>query len=260
MKLPKSCMELIFTYLKPLNCLKMYDQHEVLNFDLLNFILNFLLNFRIWLSCSRCLEVDQLIFKLQRFSNQIGNQPRLSNIFFLFKYWKISPKERNPILYDIFYCYFISRFWIEEAECGEQLIHSWLDTARMLYNREEVICIICMLFKLLFGSFNCKTTFLACSLISEKRIQKFTQSELLKETDWIFLFDKVVNSTSIDSLAYYFGKPWPGGGFVVRELGVEPLIHPSGADPDIFQKGVEEENFKRKMFFDTRINAYTHKN
>ena len=36
----------------------------------------------------------------------------------------------------------------------------------------------------------------------------------------------------------------------------------AGADPEIFQRGggVEEENFERKMFVDTRINACTHKN
>ena len=35
----------------------------------------------------------------------------------------------------------------------------------------------------------------------------------------------------------------------------------SGADPEIFQRGgVEEENFEREMFVDTRINACTHKN
>ena len=35
----------------------------------------------------------------------------------------------------------------------------------------------------------------------------------------------------------------------------------AGADPDIFQKeGVEEKNFERRMFVDTRINACTHKN
>ena len=40
------------------------------------------------------------------------------------------------------------------------------------------------------------------------------------------------------------------------------LVSASGADPEIFQKGgvVEEENFERKMFVDTRINACTHKN
>ena len=38
------------------------------------------------------------------------------------------------------------------------------------------------------------------------------------------------------------------------------LRHGSGADPEIFQRGVEEENFERKMFADTRINACTHKN
>ena len=41
------------------------------------------------------------------------------------------------------------------------------------------------------------------------------------------------------------------------------LVPTSGADPEIFQKeggGVEEENFERKMFVDTRINACTHKN
>ena len=37
-------------------------------------------------------------------------------------------------------------------------------------------------------------------------------------------------------------------------------MHTSGADPEIFQKGVEEENFERKMFVDKRINACTHKN
>ena len=43
-----------------------------------------------------------------------------------------------------------------------------------------------------------------------------------------------------------------------------PLAHLhtySGGDPEIFQRGgVEEENFERKMFVDTRINACTHKN
>ena len=35
----------------------------------------------------------------------------------------------------------------------------------------------------------------------------------------------------------------------------------SGADPEIFQRGGgDEENFERKMFVDTRINACTHKN
>ena len=33
-----------------------------------------------------------------------------------------------------------------------------------------------------------------------------------------------------------------------------------GADPEIFQRGVGEENFERKIFVDTRINACTHKN
>ena len=34
----------------------------------------------------------------------------------------------------------------------------------------------------------------------------------------------------------------------------------TGADPEIFQSGIEEENFERKMFVDTRINACTNKN
>ena len=36
----------------------------------------------------------------------------------------------------------------------------------------------------------------------------------------------------------------------------------TGADPEIFQGGggVEEENFERKMYVDTRSNACTHKN
>ena len=34
----------------------------------------------------------------------------------------------------------------------------------------------------------------------------------------------------------------------------------AGADPEIFQRGVEEKNIERKMFVDTRINACTHKN
>ena len=36
----------------------------------------------------------------------------------------------------------------------------------------------------------------------------------------------------------------------------------SGADPEIFQRGGggEKENFERKVFVDTRINACTHKN
>ena len=39
------------------------------------------------------------------------------------------------------------------------------------------------------------------------------------------------------------------------------INHISGADPEIFQReGVEEENFGRKLFVDTRINACTHKN
>ena len=29
----------------------------------------------------------------------------------------------------------------------------------------------------------------------------------------------------------------------------------TGAAPEIFQRGAEEENFERKMFVDTRINA-----
>ena len=29
----------------------------------------------------------------------------------------------------------------------------------------------------------------------------------------------------------------------------------AGADPEIFQRGVGEENFERKMFVDTRINT-----
>ena len=33
-----------------------------------------------------------------------------------------------------------------------------------------------------------------------------------------------------------------------------------GAGPEIFQRGVEGENFERKMFVDTRIKACTHKN
>ena len=37
-------------------------------------------------------------------------------------------------------------------------------------------------------------------------------------------------------------------------------MYRAGADPENFQKGVEEENFKRKMFVDTRINACTHEN
>ena len=32
----------------------------------------------------------------------------------------------------------------------------------------------------------------------------------------------------------------------------------TGADPEIFQRGIEEENFGRKMFVDTRINACIH--
>ena len=44
-----------------------------------------------------------------------------------------------------------------------------------------------------------------------------------------------------------------------------PLAHLhtySGGDPEIFQRGggFEEENFERKMFVDTRMNACTHKN
>ena len=38
------------------------------------------------------------------------------------------------------------------------------------------------------------------------------------------------------------------------------MLHLSGEDPEIFQRGVEEENFERKMFVDTRINSCTHKN
>ena len=35
----------------------------------------------------------------------------------------------------------------------------------------------------------------------------------------------------------------------------------TGADPEIFQKGgADEDNFERKKFVDTRINACTHKN
>ena len=35
----------------------------------------------------------------------------------------------------------------------------------------------------------------------------------------------------------------------------------TGPDPEIFKGwGVEEENFERKMFVDTCINACTHKN
>ena len=32
----------------------------------------------------------------------------------------------------------------------------------------------------------------------------------------------------------------------------------AGADQEIFQRGVEEENFERKMFLDTGIKACTH--
>ena len=34
----------------------------------------------------------------------------------------------------------------------------------------------------------------------------------------------------------------------------------AGADPEIFQRGVEEEKIERKMFVDTCINACTYKN
>ena len=34
----------------------------------------------------------------------------------------------------------------------------------------------------------------------------------------------------------------------------------TGADPEIFQRGVEEEKIERKMFVDTCINACTYKN
>ena len=34
--------------------------------------------------------------------------------------------------------------------------------------------------------------------------------------------------------------------------------HSTGADPEICQSGVEEEKFERKMYVDTRINAYPH--
>ena len=79
-------MEHIFTCLKPLDCLKMFDKHVVLNFDLLNFILNCLLNFRTVLILFPLLGGGlAIIFKLQRFLNLIENPRRLSNIFFLFQ-------------------------------------------------------------------------------------------------------------------------------------------------------------------------------
>ena len=44
-----------------------------------------------------------------------------------------------------------------------------------------------------------------------------------------------------------------------NHMDIEVLAR-SGTDPEIFQRGIEEENFESKMFADTRINAYTHKN
>ena len=47
MKNDKIMLGTHFYVFEPLKCLKLYDKHVVLNFDLLNFILNCLLNFRI---------------------------------------------------------------------------------------------------------------------------------------------------------------------------------------------------------------------
>lgn len=60
----------------------------------------------------------------------------------------------------------------------------------------------------------------------QKSVLKKLTPELLK-THLIILLDKLVNSISIDSMAYFFFfKPWPDGGVVVTDLRVGPLLHP----------------------------------
>ena len=96
-EMPKSCMEHIFMCLKPLKCLKLYDKYVVLNYDLLNFILNCLLNFRTVLILFPLLGGGPANIQVARFSNQIENPRRLSNIFFLFQILKkyLRKKEKS---------------------------------------------------------------------------------------------------------------------------------------------------------------------
>ena len=57
-----------------------------------------------------------------------------------------------------------------------------------------------------------------------------------------------------------FDKSFSMGTVSVQVGALSYLTLTAGTDPEIFQRGIEEENFERKMSVDTRINACTHKN
>ena len=57
-----------------------------------------------------------------------------------------------------------------------------------------------------------------------------------------------------------FDKSFSMGTVSVQVGALSYLTLTAGTDPEIFQRGIEEANFERKMFVDTGINACTHIN